>query len=574
MAGEFRHKDVVAGRVREVEYEHINQHILNNQATGDIVHATSAAQLGRLAVGATDTILSVQGGLPGWRTPADILTDLSGQAGAAFDWGGQNLTNLVSLDGAGVINIRPNSDTDDYISFESLSNIPTIKGIGSYLRVGDANTTSHALASEDDFLITGVLEVNGVMYNDGGIESSANLNFAVNDKGLFAANNDNNFATINARDTGVGRIEVARFAGGADPYFQAGRDDTGVADGSVTDNLWILGGRGALASANETGVGVAFYLGNDQATPENEKRGAINSVLTDQTNGAERSRFDFWLQAGAALARVMSIKDSGIAIVEKAAASPDIAGEGQFWVKNTSPNEPYFTNDDGDDKQLAVFDADTGEMIVTSNQTATIETADTPHAFTKFSTGDVQDFSFVAGITGAITAYADYSGTVANAIKATCVGHGLVTNDIITIRGTAGPNDYNGIWQITRIDDDNFYFVEAALWNADAGASDFEMGDYLLAGVGTAGEYDIAWNSSVSEGGGAGSVVLFCPMQNTTILTKASAKRKFANNDVGSISGGGHIAIAVADRIWFTHQSDGTNDLTVNLMDFRLARLA
>ncbi|KKL90736.1 hypothetical protein LCGC14_1901730, partial [marine sediment metagenome] len=65
--------------------------------------------------------------------------------------------------------------------------------------------------------------------------------------------------------------------------------------------------------------------------------------------------------------------------------------------------EPYFTNDDGDDKQLAVFDADTGEMIVTSNQTATIETANTPHAFTGFSTGDVQDFSFVVGITAQTT---------------------------------------------------------------------------------------------------------------------------------------------------------------------------
>ncbi len=264
---------------------------------------------------------------------------------------------------------------------------------------------------------------------------------------------------------------------------------------------------------------------------------------------------------------------NGLYLVEQAAALDDGAGLGQLWVKNTTPNELWFTDDDGSDKHLAVFDADTGEMIVISNQTATIETTNTPHAFAGLSTGDVQDFSFVAGITGAITLYEDYSGTVANAIRATCVGHGLVTNDIITIRGTVAPNDYNGIWQITRINDDTFYFVEASLWNADAGASDFEMGAYLLAGTGTAGEYDLEWNSSVSEGGGA-QTVLFNPVQNTTILTKASSKRKFANNDVGSISGGGHIAITVADRIWFAHQSDGTGDLTVNLMNLRLSRLA
>ena len=234
----------------------------------------------------------------------------------------------------------------------------------------------------------------------------------------------------------------------------------------------------------------------------------------------------------------------------------------------------WFTTDAGDDQHVAVFDADTGEMIVVSNQTATIETADTPHAFIGLSTGDVQDFSFVAGITGGITVYADYSGTIADAILVTAGTHGLVTNDIITIRGTTAPNDYNGIRQITRVDDNSFYFVEGSLWNADAGASDFEMGDYLLAGTGTTGEYDLAWSSSISESGGAGSVVSFIPVQNITVVTKASSKRKFANNDVGAMPGGAHIAITVGDRLWFAHQSSGTNDLTVNIMNFRLARLA
>ena len=255
-------------------------------------------------------------------------------------------------------------------------------------------------------------------------------------------------------------------------------------------------------------------------------------------------------------------------LTEKAAAITNVAGLGQLWVKDIAPNELWFTDDVGGDKHLAVFDADTGEMIVTSNQTATIETVNTSHAFIGFSTGDVQDFSFVAGITGAITLYANYNGTVVGTVLATCVGHGLVTNDIITIRGTT---NYNGIFQITKVTDDTFYFTDG--WVANDGASDFEMGAYLLAGTGTTGEYDLEWNESVSEGGGA-QTVLFNPVQNITVLTKASAKRKFANNDVGSISGGGHIAITVADRIWFAHQSDGTGDLTVNLMNVRLSRLA
>ena len=55
-----------------------------------------------------------------------------------------------------------NGDTDDYFSFETLSNIPTIKGVGSYTRFGDAGTTSHSLNSEDDVLFSGNVEVNGM----------------------------------------------------------------------------------------------------------------------------------------------------------------------------------------------------------------------------------------------------------------------------------------------------------------------------------------------------------------------------------------------------------------------------
>ena len=256
-------------------------------------------------------------------------------------------------------------------------------------------------------------------------------------------------------------------------------------------------------------------------------------------------------------------------LTERSAADTDIAGKGQLWIKNDTPNTLYFTDDAGTDRLIATFDSDSGEMIVTSNQTATIETAATPHAFTGLSTGIVNDFSFVAGITGAITAYADYSGTVAGTVKATCTGHNLTTGDIITIRGTT---NYNGVFTITKIDANEFYFTDT--WVADDGASDFERGDYLLAGTGAAGDYSIDWNSSVSEGGAAGGTVDFEVYINAAIQTKACSRRKFSNNDVGSISGGAHIVLAESDRIWFAHQSDGTNDLTVQLMNLRLVRLA
>jgi len=77
MAKELRHKDAVSGRVREDEFEHIRQHILNDQATGDLVYASSATQLSGLAVGADNYILSVATDTPAWISPASLLADIS-----------------------------------------------------------------------------------------------------------------------------------------------------------------------------------------------------------------------------------------------------------------------------------------------------------------------------------------------------------------------------------------------------------------------------------------------------------------------------------------------------------------
>ncbi len=96
MANELRH-NTVGAQLSQAEFEDVALHIFNSQAIGDTLYASSTTQLTRLAVGAANTIYSVQGGIPSWRTPANILTDLSGQAGAAFSWNSQNLTSVGTL---------------------------------------------------------------------------------------------------------------------------------------------------------------------------------------------------------------------------------------------------------------------------------------------------------------------------------------------------------------------------------------------------------------------------------------------------------------------------------------------
>jgi len=65
-----------------------------------------------------------------------------------------------------------------------------------------------------------------------------------------------------------------------------------------------------------------------------------------------------------------------------------------------------------------------------------------------------------------ITAYADYSGTVAGAVLVTGAGHAQATGEYVIITGSTS---YNGTHQITYVGANSFYII--ATWVADDGAS-------------------------------------------------------------------------------------------------------
>lgn len=122
---------------------------------------------------------------------------------------------------------------------------------------------------------------------------------------------DDAYAYFRARDTGVGGVEIARLQGAADPYFQVGRDDTGVALNAVTDMLYLQAGGGTGNELAGFGLGVPFYLGN--AASEVEERASIDCVLVTATNGSEDARFDFnCMTAGAAPTTKFSCGAGGI----------------------------------------------------------------------------------------------------------------------------------------------------------------------------------------------------------------------------------------------------------------------
>jgi hypothetical protein len=52
---------------------------------------------------------------------------------------------------------------------------------------------------------------------------------------------------------------------------------------------------------------------------------------------------------------------------EKAAAEADIAGQGQFWVRNDTPNVPMFTDGAGNDRALCCVESGTFTPLLTDD---------------------------------------------------------------------------------------------------------------------------------------------------------------------------------------------------------------
>jgi len=235
---------------------------------------------------------------------------------------------------------------------------------------------------------------------------------------------------------------------------------------------------------------------------------------------------------------------------------------GKVYTK--SNNQLYFQDGAGVEHEVSVVGNHYAEMYLNNNAVATIiETANTPIALNNFVTGDVDGWTFTAGSTGAITAFADGTGKV----NVTSTAHGLLTGDIISIRGTT---NYNGVWQITKIDDNTFSIPDT--WVVDDGASDWDEGAHLTASAGSAGEYAMSWNMSTAEGGAAGSHVTIRIYINTTADIKGVARRKYANNDQGCTSGNSMITIADGDKVYITAESSGVNDITNQYGNLSLRR--
>lgn len=214
-----------------------------------------------------------------------------------------------------------------------------------------------------------------------------------------------------------------------------------------------------------------------------------------------------------------------------------------------------------------------GMYMHNSSDTITIETASEEHMITGFSAGILNKWTFDAGSTGSISAYADYSGTVADAIIATDNAHGLLTGDIVVIHGTSGPNDYDGLYAITKVSDNTFYFINAG-WNADAGASTWTEGCHLDAGAGSAGIYRVLFSITAAAGGGANQNFHFHVYINAAHQDKLSAEMTPAGTAHQNCGASAFLTIAVGDRVFASVENEtGAQNLALEHANLNLSKL-
>jgi hypothetical protein len=73
MANEFKH-GTVGTELTQAEYEAVGGHVVDSQAIGDLVYASSTSQLIRLGIGSTNDILMVKSGIPDWEAQTQITS--------------------------------------------------------------------------------------------------------------------------------------------------------------------------------------------------------------------------------------------------------------------------------------------------------------------------------------------------------------------------------------------------------------------------------------------------------------------------------------------------------------------
>lgn len=164
--------------------------------------------------------------------------------------------------------ILANGDTDDYLKIATVSNIPTIYGSGSYLRVGDAYTSLWGISGEDSFLVTGEFECANTAY----------------------------------------------FSQPTYTYYRYFSDGTGLwlenVTANTTNGVSITSYKDDSVPSDNDNIYSHIAYGNNDAD-EQTQYGKFNFLSTDVSDGTENGKLEYWLIDDGVQNLVMYVNSAG-----------------------------------------------------------------------------------------------------------------------------------------------------------------------------------------------------------------------------------------------------------------------
>lgn len=268
MANELKHGSV-GTELTQAEWEAVGTHVIDSQATGDIVYASSSSQLSRLGKGADNTVLHLASGIPAWSATLAGLTlttptiSSTGFANANHAHAASNSGGTLTTVGA----LNAGSITSGFGTINNGSSTITTTGAitGGSLVADNITLDGNTISTDGDLLIAlagssptpdtdrlhiwegsaGTVASNGVTQltiehsDDAGIQfltPNDKVNYIIfgdadaNNTGLLSYNHDGNIITMKA----VSNLMALSVSGGVDLQSNA----AGLVNVGASGNDW------------------------------------------------------------------------------------------------------------------------------------------------------------------------------------------------------------------------------------------------------------------------------------------------------------------------------------------------
>ena len=292
MANEFKHLSV-GGEMTQAEYEAVGGHVLDSQARGDIIYASSTTQLSRLGVGGAGAVLTSDGTDPVWDTtwsPTGHLIPASDDSydlgSAAAAWQDLFLEGDITLTDAGTLATSAGaltvtsaaaatwSTSAGALTLNGTGGVNLQEGGSTIIGISDSRALSTTNTASVDLDASGAIQINSsggaLSVGNDNVDQNVNiatagtrtLNIGINDgTDLTTITSKGNITntgtfTVGANDQGYDVIFYGDTAS-ANMTWDTSADDlilNGAARIVIPDGQLVLGSTAVAATAAELNI--------------------------------------------------------------------------------------------------------------------------------------------------------------------------------------------------------------------------------------------------------------------------------------------------------------------------------